>query len=181
MTLTQIANALGCDKGTEHHERHGYTEIYENRISLDARLLEIGIDSGLSVQMWKTWSPNIQLIAIDNRPECITKTVSELCDARECDQGNREQLALLAESIGDNALDVIIDDGSHRPDDQLLSIDMLFPCLKSGGRYFVEDLHTSNWFPVNTRSPYRLKRFATVTGSGLSFFCNRKLAMLVKP
>ncbi len=36
--------------------------------------------------------------------------------------------------------DVIIDDGSHRPDHQQITLAALFPHLKPGGLYFVEDL-----------------------------------------
>lgn len=130
MTLTEIANSIGCDKGTTSHERHGYTEIYSDFVNKNSHLLEIGIDAGLSVQMWRQWSPSMRLIAIDNRPECITQLVSSMCDARVYDQSNHEELATLVGSIGEGTLDVIIDDGSHRPDDQLLSIVVLFNCLK---------------------------------------------------
>jgi hypothetical protein len=36
--------------------------------------------------------------------------------------------------------DIIIDDGSHRNNDIKVSFDVLFPALKSGGLYFIEDL-----------------------------------------
>ena len=41
----------------------------------------------------------------------------------------------------DNKFDVIIDDGSHESEHILTSLKTLFPRLKTGGYYFIEDLH----------------------------------------
>ena len=40
---------------------------------------------------------------------------------------------------------VIIDDGSHLPSHQLLSLETLWPALAPGGLYIVEDVETSYW------------------------------------
>ena len=47
----------------------------------------------------------------------------------------------IQENGGD--FDIIIDDGSHKMNHQQISFDVLFPHLKSGGIYVIEDLHTS--------------------------------------
>jgi len=41
--------------------------------------------------------------------------------------------------------DIIIDDGSHFPQHQILTFQHLFSVLKPGGLYVVEDLETSYW------------------------------------
>ena len=43
-------------------------------------------------------------------------------------------------AIGDQRFDLIFDDGSHRPDDQQVSLSYFFKLLKPGGLYFIEDL-----------------------------------------
>ena len=180
MTLTEIANRLKCDKGTEAHEAHGYTEIYESAIRKQCRMLEIGIDRGLSVQMWTAWSDDINLIAIDNRAEVFTTEVRALCDSRICDQSNTSDLEFLAQSIGTEWLDVIIDDGSHRPDDQMLSIEMLWRCLKVGGVYIVEDLHAAAFFPEQLPIIPRLQEFCESRQTGIAIACKNKLALIRK-
>ena len=40
---------------------------------------------------------------------------------------------------------MIIDDGSHLPSHQLLSLETLWPSLAPGGLYIVEDVETSYW------------------------------------
>ena len=49
------------------------------------------------------------------------------------------------EAIGEVQFDVIIDDGSHRPDHQQIALGFLFPHLRSGGLYFIEDLMTNGF------------------------------------
>ena len=180
MTLTEIANRLGCDKGTQAHEAHGYTEIYEFAIHKQCRMLEIGIDKGLSVRMWSEWSDDIDLVAIDNRQEVFTPDVRVLCDARVCDQSKVEDLEFLAESLGNYSEDHIIDDGSHRPDDQMLTIETLWKCLKRGGTYIVEDLHASTFFPDQLPIIPRLQLFAAKMRTDVFLTCKDKLAIIAK-
>jgi hypothetical protein len=50
---------------------------------------------------------------------------------------------------------MILDDGSHHMLDQQITLGYLFPLLKSGGMFFIEDLHTSladNGFPLYGRA-----------------------------
>ena len=51
------------------------------------------------------------------------------------------------EIIGE-PVDIIIDDGGHYMHQQQISFGFLFAYMRSGGLYFIEDLHTSYW-PYN--------------------------------
>lgn len=44
-----------------------------------------------------------------------------------------------------DGFDLIVDDGSHIPSHQLLSLIALWPLLKPGGNFAVEDVETSYW------------------------------------
>lgn len=58
------------------------------------------------------------------------------------DQGSKEHLQKAMREI--NApLDVIIDDGGHQMMQQQVSFETLFPYVRPGGMYIIEDLHTS--------------------------------------
>lgn len=59
------------------------------------------------------------------------------------DQSNKEDLHAFASQIG--PFDIILDDGGHTMDQQINSLNALFPYLKAGGLYIIEDLHTSYW------------------------------------
>ena len=54
-------------------------------------------------------------------------------------------LRTVAADLNGTSIDVIIDDGSHAPQHQLVSFVQLFPTLADGGLYMIEDVETSYW------------------------------------
>ncbi len=115
-----------------------YDKHLVNYEGKDVRLLEIGIQGGGSLRMWKNCFPNSEIVGIDIDPSCKELDVS---DAKVFigDQTDKEFL----EQFRD--FDIIIDDGGHTMHQQQTSFEVLFPLLKSGGLYVIEDLHTSFW------------------------------------
>lgn len=130
---------------------HYYTKIYDSYFrklkNRSIKFLEIGIFQGSSVRMWEDYFPKAELHFID-----ITYDYMVLQPTRAslhlCDQSKKEDLTALIEKIG-GEFDVIIDDGGHFMDQQIISFETLFPHLKSGGLYVIEDLHTSYWPKYN--------------------------------
>jgi hypothetical protein len=162
-SLTELANRLGSDKGTvgprPNWPVHNYTDVYEAylwpRRYEPIRILEIGLGvtgerwradiavgrnrgGGASLKMWHCFLPKAQIVGIDINP--ATHLDNDRISTQVVDQGDRSQLRAFASTFADSGFDVIIDDGSHRPDHQQLSLSVLFPLLTSGGLYFIEDL-----------------------------------------
>jgi hypothetical protein len=54
-------------------------------------------------------------------------------------------LRTVAVDLNGTSIDVIIGDGSHAPQHQLVSFVQLFPTLADGGLYIIEDVETSYW------------------------------------
>lgn len=118
--------------------------------------MEIGADHGKSLQVWASY--------FDRDPELIVglaygRTYSVIpanemtfendMDGRnstvivlEGDQASAETMAKLAEF---GPWDVLIDDGSHVPQHVLYSLFSLWPSIKAGGMYIIEDIETSYW------------------------------------
>ena len=61
----------------------------------------------------------------------------------QCSQVDAPKLDALAREIG--PFDFIIDDGSHLNAHQIETFGILWPHLKDGGTYIVEDVQTSYW------------------------------------
>lgn len=107
---------------------HGYMPFYEAlfKTLTVSRLLEIGVQSGASIEMFRTMLPEAQICGIDvDRPPidgCIWGDATKPFAGME------------------GPWDVIIDDGSHDYNDIRASQKMLWPYLKSGGYYIVEDV-----------------------------------------
>jgi hypothetical protein len=58
------------------------------------------------------------------------------------DQANRSQLKSFIDANGCD-FDIILDDGGHSMEQQQVSFGYLFKCVKPGGYYIIEDVHTS--------------------------------------
>lgn len=149
--LSRLANAYGTDKGTRktakwEGDRHHYTPIYHRYLgsmrNTALTLLEIGIGSGPSLKMWYSYFPGARIYALDSANH--TDKDNDRVTTMICDQSDRESLRRALNAIGE-PLDVVIDDGGHYMHQQQISLGVLFPALRPGGLYFIEDLHTSYW------------------------------------
>jgi hypothetical protein len=167
--LTEIANRNHADKGTEWFEKHSYTETYCNYIPSEGpcRLLEIGIWHGDSLRMWKEYNPEMKLWGMDIN-DCSSFFDTSLCEkAYVLDQTNRDHLNLIATET--TPLDFVIDDGAHQMPHQHISLAILLKSVKSGGIYFIEDLHTCPLYANEARTDYLFQNWIT-TGSFASPF-----------
>ncbi|MCB1213062.1 MAG: class I SAM-dependent methyltransferase [Chlamydiia bacterium] len=142
--MDQLALEAGTDKSSAFHN---YTRIYSKYFdpirNEPLKFLEIGIYRGNSVKMWEKYFPNAELhfIDIDFKQIKYHSTRSHYHFVNQNDLSGQEALA---QSLGGN-FDIIIDDGGHRMNEQITSFKALFPHVKSGGMYIIEDLHTSYW------------------------------------
>jgi hypothetical protein len=112
-------------------------------------LLEIGVQYGRSLPMWRDYFPKAKIAGIDKDPECLIRPIPRaepgapvLGKAFPIFIGDQADVAFLCATIKKlGAPTVIIDDGSHNTNDQVISFETLFPFMEPGGFYFVEDVH----------------------------------------
>lgn len=134
--LCDIADKCGTDKA-----RHGYTRVYyelfKDLQDTHINILEIGVGKGKSLNMWQTFFAKANIFGIDIKH--IKHT-----NCYKADQGNIQQVHAALEYFGVDTLDIVVDDGSHFQKDQQTSLSMLFPYLKKGGYYIIEDVATYN-------------------------------------
>lgn len=123
----------GGDKGTMHNYIENYEKLFKPLRNREITFLEIGVDQGHSLKMWREYFPNARIIGIDIKNP--TMDVSG-CEFYICDQSSKEHI----DKILGIPFDVIIDDGSHVLQHQMLSHLYLFPKLKKGGMYIIEDI-----------------------------------------
>ena len=126
---------------------HHYFDIYEENFKKykgkDVTLLEIGVFRGASLKMWKEYfGKNSKIYGIDINPECKkceTQGIKVFC-------GNQSDPKFLKEVISEiGKPDIIIDDGGHTSNQQIVSYETLYNLMKDEGIYVVEDTHTSSW------------------------------------
>jgi len=146
--LGKLANLYGTDKNGIHFYTQHYQRHFQRMRRRPIRLLEIGIggyDSpywgGQSLRMWKSFFPRAQIVGLDVHDKSLLeesriKTV----------QGSQDDVACLEKLNREwGPFDIIIDDGSHTNAHVVRSFETLFPLLKTGGIYAVEDIQTAYW------------------------------------
>lgn len=129
------------------HKWCHYFDVYHNHfhrfIGEPVTILEIGINHGGSLQMWKHYfGPKAKIYGIDVNPKCRAFEEDQI-KILIGDQGDREFLRNVKTSL--NSLDIIIDDGGHTMSQQTITFEELFSCVNESGIYLVEDMHTSYW------------------------------------
>jgi hypothetical protein len=157
--LTDLANKFGTDKGTVSGGGHAYTIVYELLLrplrDRQINLLEIGLAAGgpevdraadravvdpPSIRMWHEYFPRARIHGLDISD--FSEFESDWFVFFRADCGDAKQLEKIARET--TRFDIIVDDGSHASFHQQLTLCTLFPTLKPGGLYIIEDL---TWQP----------------------------------
>jgi predicted O-methyltransferase YrrM len=146
-----------CRFGASHE---GLFSVRKDRAGIEAYLeivqrfqddnfVELGIASGGSVALTALLAPPRKLVALELAPErveALDLLVTERgLDERirlhyGVDQANRERLAaILEDEFGDEPLGLVIDDASHHLAETRASFEVLFPRLRPGGLFVIED------------------------------------------
>ncbi|EHJ57841.1 hypothetical protein [Novosphingobium pentaromativorans] len=144
--FTNAALRFDCDKVIDHDYAAFYARIFTDIDASAPRLLEIGAGGygdpqagGASGRVWSELLSDWSIVIIDLEPKAFAWP--ERTTFLQADQTDTASLKRIGEEHG--PFDVIIDDGSHRNADIRTSLWSLFPYLKEGGHYVIEDTQTS--------------------------------------
>lgn len=87
--------------------------------------------------MWRDFFPNAKIYGADYRESSLIKR--DRIESILCDQRRKPHLYNLIDIIGPD-IDLIIDDGSHRPRDQVFTCLNLMPLLRKDVIYIIENV-----------------------------------------
>lgn len=142
----RAADLFFSNKGETVHKWPHYLPIYDklfDSVAADVRFLEIGVYRGGSMKLWREYfGPDATIFGIDIDPDCA-RFDGQHGSVRIGSQDDPTFLQAVVEEMG--GVDIILDDGSHIASHQRASFEILFPLLKQGGLYVIEDMHTSYW------------------------------------
>jgi predicted O-methyltransferase YrrM len=129
-----------------------YFDIYDRHFArfrhTPATVLEIGVYSGGSLEMWRDYfGPTATIIGVDIQPSVRayegpgTKIVI----------GDQGDAMFWSSALADlPPIDIVIDDGSHQTEHQIVTLESVLPRMRPGGVYLCEDIHDDS----NLFSPY---------------------------
>jgi len=143
--LIDIFNNLERHCGKWSH----YFDIYERHFSQYVGkkpvVVEVGICRGGSAEMWqKYFGEGATIVGIDVDPNAFKpEHQTPGCVQVNGDQGDPAFWDKFLQDYPE--IDVFLDDGSHRVDHQILTLQKVWPHIKKGGVYMCEDTHTNYW------------------------------------
>jgi hypothetical protein len=154
--LATLFATHGSDKDV-----NGYSALY-NALFLPlkyapVKLLEIGVGTmvsgapssmkgymddsyrpGASLRAWRDFFPNGDVHGMDVQPDC--QISEERLQTHLYDSTDADSVRAWIEARPGLEFDIIVDDGSHWDVHQLATLTNLFPLVKPGGFYVIEDV-----------------------------------------
>ena len=155
MSATQVTEDIsvlfekyGTDKRNCGYGHIYHALLYSRRESIQS-VLEVGIGTmtqmaghaaphyrpGGSLRAWRDFFPNATVLGLDIASEVMfseDRIVTKLCDSTDAQSVDR--------ALGDQSFDLIVDDGSHVADHQSATLRHVYPYLRPGGIYVIEDI-----------------------------------------
>lgn len=165
-SIDAICNSFGGTTSSTHRgtnatnwggdkAEHGYTKIYDSYFSKirdnNINLLEIGIFQGRGLALWSEYFSKGKIYGTDisikefelMKPELQSKySAFRHNNLVNVFEGNSGDLTTFDSETIDTLpnMDIVIDDGSHRPTPQFNTLKNFWPKLNTGGYYVIEDV-----------------------------------------
>lgn len=164
-SLDSIAQECQTDRATvftrTYGKPHGYSVHYDKLFTplrdLPIKFLECGVGGGEGVRMWLEYFPSATVYGVDiqhntndwDRPGVYQSPRYHFCQGDQTDPKFWEQF--VADFGG--GWNIIVDDGVHSNIGVITTFNALWPHVKPGGFYAVEDLGTAYGGPSFFVSP----------------------------
>jgi cephalosporin hydroxylase len=136
-----------ANQGRLIHKWLHYFDIYDRHFSVyrgrKVNIVEFGVAHGGSLEMWRDYfGRRARITGVDLNPRCAELTGRRI-NVVIGDQENREFLNELGDKVGE--IDIVIEDGGHTMGQQIATFEEMWPRVRDGGIFLIEDLHTSYW------------------------------------
>lgn len=133
---------LLSDKGTIHQYIYSfYSDEFTPKRNDNLIIVEIGINKGHSMILFRDWFINSKIFGIDNKNE-MTPENEEVVNSIQGieviykDAYDNETCNLFE----DESIDYLIDDGPHTLESQIKCVQQWFSKIKKGGKLIIEDI-----------------------------------------
>lgn len=133
------------------HYFEPYHRHLQKFIGRPVTLVEIGVYSGGSLEMWKQYfGSECRVHGVDIEEACRSYE-DRTTTIHIGDQADRTFWSRFKRDAPN--VDVLIDDGGHTPEQQIVTLEEMLPHLRPGGVYICEDVHgVSNEFAAFAHS-----------------------------
>lgn len=145
--MTDLETYFHANEGRLIHKWMHFFDVYDKHFSRyrgkEVVILEIGVYHGGSLQMWKNYfGDKARIYGVDINPRC-KELEEENISIHIGSQSDRTFLRKLKKELP--PIDILIDDGGHTMQQQIVTFEELYDAVRPDGVYLCEDLHTSYW------------------------------------
>jgi hypothetical protein len=128
-----------------------YEKLFEKYRNEKITFVEIGVLDGGSLEIWKKYfGTKSRIIGIDNNPQC-KKFENKDHEIYIGSQSDPLFWNNFYKKIGN--VDIILDDGGHNNDQQIITLVESIKNINDGGLHVVEDVHSS--YQKHYGNPYK--------------------------
>jgi trans-aconitate methyltransferase len=181
-SMSTIMNEYGTDKDQHHRYAATYELLFPaadelltgkvGRLQV-THVLEVGIADGRSMLAWREIFPAALIVGMDREP-CSCERGPRL----EFHQGDQRSRADCLRAAGGRKFDLIVEDASHQLDANLLTLFFLWPWVKPGGCYVIEEMQDVQNYREECEGLFRGCRWTPTPGP---YGGNEPLVILKKP
>ena len=123
----------GTDKQSNHNYGDAYESLFHNREDVKL-MMEVGVADGSCLRAWRDVFPNALCVGMDIHHS------DRACGERiEFHLGDQRSKADCERAAGGRQFDLIVEDATHLLSSTLLTLYWLWPFVKPGGLYVVEE------------------------------------------
>lgn len=146
LLLSEICSIYRTDKNCVHsYVDNVYEELFKDIRYSTKKLLEIGIEGGGSLFMWRDYFPNAEIFGIDEKSNNQLKNRERI----KTFKGDAYEKSMV-DFVGNN-FDIIIDDGPHTLKSILFVVKEYINKLAPNGILIIEDFQDFDWTNIVRR------------------------------
>lgn len=135
-----------------------YDELFGPYVGKPITFVEVGVLNGGSLFMWREFfGPQARIIGVELNP-LAKKWEEHGFEIHTGSQADPDFWKQFFAKVG--PVDILLDDGGHFHDQQIITTVEAIPHIKDGGLLVVEDVHTSYMPKFNSPSRYSFINFA---------------------
>jgi len=144
-----------------------YDRLFSRFAGTEFTFVEIGVLNGGSLFMWRDlFGDKARIIGVELNPEA--KRWEE--DGFEIFIGSQSDPAFWEDFFAKvGPVDVLLDDGGHTFEQQIITLESALPHIKDGGLMVVEDTHTSYMPEFGGPSPVSFVNYAKNIADGINY------------
>lgn len=164
--LATLCDRYGSDKGetatmTQPYPwpSHLYTDLYEMLFGQARQAVRLVVECGIgtnnpdlvssmgqagkpgaSLRVWRDYFPNARVVGADIDADILF--ADDRIETFQCDQTSADSIADFRRNagLGDETIDLIIDDGLHEYHAGIAFFEGMWPALRVGGTHVIEDI-----------------------------------------